>query len=92
MLTPSGRRRLPDVPSPVNVLQRCLGRHQTSDSLSPGPLDLVLTVPVFPGANLMDFDHHSAVFEASYQWCRRQIDELAGQENPALAAILATNH
>ena len=54
-------------------------------------LDLVLTVPVFPGANLMDFDHHSAVFEASYQWCGRQIDELAGQENPALAAILATN-
>lgn len=92
MLTPSGRRRLPDVPSPVNVLQRCLGRHQTPDSLSPGPLDLVLTVPVFPGANLMDFDHHSAVFEASYQWCRRRIDELAGEGNPALAAILATNH
>jgi hypothetical protein len=31
-------------------------------------LDLVLAVPVFPGTNLMDFDHYPAIFEASYQW------------------------
>ena len=92
MLTPSGRRQLPDVPNPVNVLQRCLTMHQTPDSLPLGALDLVLTVPVLPGANFMDFDRHSDVFEASYQWCRHQIDELVGQENSALAAILATKN
>jgi NTE family protein len=92
MLTPSGRRQLPDVPNPVNVLQRCLTMHQTPDSLPLGALDLVLTVPVLPGANFMDFDRHSDVFEASYQWCRHQIDELVGQESSALAAILATKN
>jgi hypothetical protein len=38
----------------------------------------------------MDFDRHTQVFEAAYQWCRRQIDELAEKGDPALAAILAT--
>ena len=55
-----------------------------------GPLDLVLTVPALPGANFMDFDRHFEVFEAAYQWCRDQIDELTEKGNPALAAILAT--
>jgi NTE family protein len=89
MLTPSGRRKLPNLPNPIDVLQRCLTMHQTTDSLPLGPLDLVLTVPVLPGANFMDFDRHSEVFTASYQWCCQQIDLLAEQENSALAAILA---
>jgi NTE family protein len=90
MLTPSGRRKLPDVPNPISVLQRCLVMHQRPESLPLGPLDLVLTVPALPGANFMDFDRHSEVFEGAYQWCRRQIDELAEKGDPALAAILAT--
>jgi NTE family protein len=90
MLTPSGRRKLPDVPSPIGVLQRCLVMHQRPESLPLGPLDLVLTVPAIPGANFMDFDHHSEVFDAAYQWCRRQIAELEDKGDPALAAILAT--
>jgi NTE family protein len=90
MLTSSGRRNLPDVPNPVSVLQRCLVMHQAPELLPVGPLDLLLTVPVHPGANLMDFDRHSEVFEAAYRWCLHQIDALAEKGNPALAAILAT--
>jgi NTE family protein len=90
MLTPAGRRKLPDVPNPVNVLQRCLVMHQAPELLPVGPLDLVLTVPALSGAQFMDFDCHSEVFAAAYQWCRQHIDELASQGSPALAAILAT--
>jgi len=89
MLTPSGRRKLPAVPNPVSVLQRCLGMHQSLESLPVGPLDLVLTVPPIEGANFMDFDQHFEVFEAAYRWCGAQIDELTEQGNPALAALLA---
>jgi NTE family protein len=90
MLTPAGRRNLPDVPNPVSVLQRCLVMHQTPDLLPVGPLDLVLSVPPLAGANFMDFDRHTEVFAAAYQWCHRQLDELAEQDSPALAALLAT--
>ena len=90
MLTPSGRRALPQVPSPIGIIQRCLVMHQAPELLPVGPLDLVLEVPALAGANLMDFDRHTAVFEAAYHWCRREIDRLIEQANPALAAILAT--
>ena len=90
MLTPSGRRKLPRVPNPISVLQRCLVMHQNPELLPVGPLDLVLAVPPFPGANFMDFDHHFEVFEASYRWCCARIDELIEKGDPALAAILAT--
>jgi NTE family protein len=90
ILTPAGRRRLPVLPNPIGVLQRCLGMHQSLEQLPLGPLDLVLSLPAFAGANFMDFDRHFEVFEAAYQWSRDQIDALADQGNPALAAILAT--
>ena len=51
---------------------------------------LALALPAFAGANFMDFDRHFEVFEAAYQWCRDQIDALAGEGNSALAAMLAT--
>ena len=56
--------------------------HQNPELLPVGPLDLVLAVPPFPGANFMDFDRHFEVFEAAYQWCRGKIDELAEQGRP----------
>ncbi len=90
MLTPGGRRKLPAVPNPIAVLQRCLVMNQSPDLLPVGPLDLVLTVPSLPGANFMDFDRHFEVFEAAYQWCRDEIERLTNEGNPALAAILAT--
>jgi NTE family protein len=90
MMTPSGRRKLPRVPGPIGVLQRCLVMNQNPELLPVGPLDLVLTVPPFPGANFMDFDHHYEVFEAAYHWCRNKLDELTEKGDPALAAILAT--
>ena len=90
MLTPSGRRNLPKVPSPVGVIQRCLVMHQAPELLPLGPLDLVLEVPALSGTSFMDFDRHSQVFEAAYEWCRRYIDELHERGDPALAALLAT--
>ena len=90
MMTPSGRRNLPRVPGPIGVLQRCLVMNQNPELLPVGPLDLVLTVPPFPGANFMDFDQHYEVFEAAYHWCRSKLDELTEKGDPALAAILAT--
>jgi NTE family protein len=90
MLTPGGRRKLPAVPNPIAVLQRCLVMNQSPDLIPAGPLDLVLGVPDLAGATFMDFDRHSEVFEAAYQWCRQEIDTLAEKGDPALAAILAT--
>ena len=90
MLTPSGRRKLPGIPNPISVLQRCLVMHQNPELLPVGPLDLVLTVPPFPGANFMDFDQHFEVFEAAYHWCRARIDELVDKGDPAITAIMAT--
>jgi NTE family protein len=90
MLTPAGRRKLPAAPGPINVVQRCLLMNQSHDRLPVGPLDLVLAVPDFPGANFMDFDRHFDVFQAAYAWCSTQIHDLGEQGCPALAAILAT--
>jgi len=90
MLTSAGRRKLPAVPGPIGVLQRCLALGHSLEALPVGPLDLVLSVPSFAGADLMDFDHHREVFDAAYQWCRARIDTLAHESNSALAAILST--
>jgi NTE family protein len=92
MLTSSGRRTLPAVPSPIGVLERCLSMNQNPDLLPTGPLDLVLNVPPFPGVGFMDFDRHSEVFEAAYEWCRGKIDALNRAGNPAVTAILATKN
>ena len=72
------------------MLQRYLVMHQPPESLPVGPLDLILTVPALPGANFMDFDRHSEVFAAAYQWCQRELDKLVEERNPAVMAVLAT--
>jgi len=90
LLTAAGRRKLPAMPSPIGVLQRCLALRQSPELLPIGRDDLVLTVPPLPGASLMDFDRHREVFEAAYEWCRRQMAELSEQGNPALAAIFGS--
>jgi len=90
LLTRSGRERLPPVPGPIGVLQRCLGLNQDPELLPVGPLDLVMPVPELPGATLLDFDRHFEVFEGAYHWCKTRIDELGERNDPALAAILAT--
>lgn len=90
LLTRSGRERLPPVPSPIGVLQRCLVLNQSPELLPAGPLDLILPIPELPGASFMDFDRHFEVFEAAYHWCRARIEELGENNDPALAAILAT--
>ncbi len=69
LLTRTGRGRLPPIPGPIGVLQRCLVLNQDPDRLPTGPLDLVLPVPELPGATLLDFDRHFEVFEGAYQWC-----------------------
>ena len=89
MLTPGGRRKLPAIPGPIGVLQRCLVLNEQIAQLPIDANDLVLQVPAFAGANFMDFEHHSAVVEASYQWCRAQLDKLSDDGNAALNAMLA---
>jgi hypothetical protein len=39
---------------------------------------------------MIDFDRHTEVFEAAYQWCNSHIDKLVAEHNPALDAILGT--
>lgn len=90
MLNPFAREKLPNLPGPVSVLRRCVGIHQSPELLPIGPLDLVLAPPPFPGSNFIDFDRHSEVSEAAYQWCNIQLDQLAAQHHPGLEAILAT--
>ena len=90
LLNPFAREKLPNVPGPVSVLRRCLAIHQSPELLPIEPLDLVLAPPPFPGSNFVDFDRHSEVSEAAYQWCSTQLDQLAAQHNPGLEAILAT--
>jgi NTE family protein len=83
------RHKLPAVPGPVNVLRRSLFANPTFDQGWVGPLDLVLAPPPFPGSSFLDFDRHHEVFRASYEWARRQIDELIAAQDPAMAALLA---
>jgi NTE family protein len=92
MLTPGGRRKLPAIPGPIGVLQRCLVLNENIAQLSVDATDLVLQVPAFAGTNFMDFERHSAVVEAAYHWCRAQLDRLSAEGNPALAAMLAADH
>lgn len=88
-LNPFGRRRLPRAPGALNVLVRSLLAHQRYE-LPLDPQDLVLRPPPFPGSGFLDFDEHTRVFHASYQWCKSRIAELSQENNIALAAILAT--
>ena len=90
MLNPFAREKLPDVPGPVSILRRCVGIHQNPGQLPVDPLDLVLAPPPFPGSSFINFDFHSEVCEAAYQWCVIELDRLAAEHNPALEAILAT--
>lgn len=90
LLNPFAREKLPNVPGPVSVLRRCLVVHQSPSLLPMGPLDLILTPPPFPGSSFLNFDRHSDVFEAAYNWCSIQLDRLAAEPNQALEAILAT--
>jgi len=90
MLNPFAREKLPNVPGPVSVLRRCFCIHQSAELLPIGPLDLVLAPPPFPGSSFMEFDRHSEVSEAAYQWCSTHLDQLAAQDNPGLKALLAS--
>ena len=92
LLNPLAREKLPDVPGPISVLRRCLCLHQNPDQLPIGPLDLVLAPPPFPGSSFLDFDRHSEVFEAGYQWGAAQLEQLAAEHSPALEPMLATRN
>lgn len=75
IFNPFSRRRLPRMPTAVNVLMRSLFVHQRYD-LPALPTDLVLRPPPFPGSSFMDFDEHARVYEAAYRWGRARFDEL----------------
>jgi NTE family protein len=90
MLNPFSRSRLPEIPGPISILRRCIGIHQNLELLPKEHLDLILAPPAFPGSNVIDFDRHTEVFEAAYQWCNSHIDQLMAECNPALGAVLRT--
>lgn len=86
MLNPFSRRRLPRAPNAVNVLMRSLFVHQRYD-LPAGPTDLVLRPPPFPGSSFLDFDQHTQVFHASYEWAKETLAALEEAGDEALQAL-----
>ncbi len=89
LLNPFARKKLPNVPGPADMLRRCFNVRQGPALLPTGPHDLLLAPPPFPGSSFIDFDRHSDVLEAAYQWCTIQLDRLEAIHDPALEAILA---
>ncbi len=90
MLMPFRKQLLPSAPSAVNVLWRSLVAHQRYDTLPIAPSDLVMRPPSPLGVDVTDFDRHTEIFRTSYEWARDAIVALEEEENPAIAAILAT--
>ena len=90
MLMPFRKQLLPSAPSAVNVLWRSLVAHQRYDTLPTAPSDLVMRPPSPVGVDVTDFDRHTEIFRTSYEWARDAIVALEEEENPAIAAILAT--
>ena len=90
MLMPFRKQLLPSAPSAVNVLWRSLVAHQRYDTLPTAPSDLVMRPPFPLGVDVTDFDRHTEIFRTSYEWARDAIVALEEEENPAIAAILAT--
>ena len=90
MLMPFRKQLLPSAPSAVNVLWRSLVAHQRYDTLPTTPSDLVMRPPSPLGVDVTDFDRHTEIFRTSYEWARDAIVALEEEENPAIAAILAT--
>jgi NTE family protein len=90
MLMPFRKQLLPSAPSAVNVLWRSLVAHQRYDTLPTAPFDLVMRPPSPLGVDVTDFDRHTEIFRTSYEWARDAIVALEEEENPAIAAILAT--
>ena len=90
MLMPFRKQLLPSAPSAVNVLWRSLVAHQRYDTLPTAPSDLVMRPPSPLGVDVTDFDRHTEIFRTSYEWARDAIVALEEEENPAIAAILAT--
>jgi NTE family protein len=58
--------------------------NQRLDLLAPGPMDLIIRPPIFPGSSFMDWSRHRQVCEAAYLWAQGYIDELTTQNDPAL--------
>jgi len=92
LLNPLALKTLPNVPGPISIVRRCLCIHQNPDLLPIEPLDLILAPPPFSGSSFLDFDRHSEVLEAGYEWCMAQLDKLAAEQDPALETILATRN
>lgn len=91
ILLPFRKKLLPAAPSAVSVLWRSLLAHQRYDSLPAAPLDLVMRPPLPAGIEVMDFERHSEIYEASYLWAREAIAALEEAGNPAVSAILAAS-
>lgn len=92
MLLPFGRKTLPAAPSAVNVLWRSLVAHQRYDTLPTTPSDVVMRPPTPDGIDVTDFHRHQEIFQSSYLWAQDSIAALEAAHNPAVAAIIGSDH
>ena len=92
MLTPAGRRKLPAVPNPIDVLQRCLVHAPEPRTAAGRP---ARSRPYRAGAAGREFHGFRSPLRGvrgGLSMVPRRIDELDKKGNPALAAILATKN
>lgn len=82
------RKKLPKAPGPVRVLRRCLFANNSFDHAMVGAQDTVIEPPPFPGSSFLDFDHHTQVFNASYDWALKHLDERIEAGDPAIGRLL----
>jgi NTE family protein len=82
------RKKLPNAPGPVRVLRRCLFANNSFDHAMVGPQDTVIEPPPFPGSSFLDFDQHTQVFNASYDWAAKHLDERIEAGDPAIRTLL----
>src|ERR1700744_2336304 len=89
MLLPFGKKTLPAAPSAVNVLWRSLVAHQRYDALAMTPTDHVMRPPLPEGLRNTEFERHSEISKASYDWSRETIAALEAAGDPWITALLA---
>jgi len=84
-----GKERLPHCPGPASVIQRSIFGNIRDQFEPRDPHELTLRPPAFRGSSFMNWDRHTEVLDASYEWAKRAIDSLLAAGDPALTAMLA---
>ena len=86
-----GRRRLPGCPGPASVIQESIFGKLREERVPRDPDELWLRLPPFPGSSFMNWDRHSEVQDAAYDWTRRNLDKLSAADDPGLRRMLVAS-